>query len=400
MKPLPIPARAAEENAPADATRRYNFCGEGFELRTDGWGAIRAAKGMFLSTDARQNADAYHKDMNEAVNALQDATTSHEQTTGFAKDHKAQEAETDGDAAVHGLRVQVAEVRGFGRPQEELTAPHIVFSSPQGIALTSGGGAHIHTRANTAVSAGERMTVSAGKSFLVSALDRVSLFAHGLGMRLFAGRGKVEIQAQSDALDVIAQKVARLISAKGGIHISAPKEILLNGGGSYIKINHKGVEYGTAGKWTVKSGSHNELGPKKMDYLKPALPNEDMELEVPPIGLPFVLVPEPGHPALPHEKYTIYCRGEKYDEGHSDEAGRLFFELDPEEREYELEMVSGHRFAVEVKDTHGTGREGRHEALSREGFRGFVDCGDIFEDILARRWESLHGRSAKGDGEQ
>ncbi|MCO6060485.1 type VI secretion system Vgr family protein [Pseudomonas sp. MOB-449] len=37
-----------------DAQRQKR--GEGFELRSDGWGAIRSGKGLFISADAQPRA--------------------------------------------------------------------------------------------------------------------------------------------------------------------------------------------------------------------------------------------------------------------------------------------------------------------------------------------------------
>ncbi|PTU67637.1 hypothetical protein DB032_23305, partial [Chromobacterium sp. Panama] len=47
--------------------------GEGFELRTDGWGALRAAKGLFLSTDAQPKARGKQLDMQAALDQLEEA---------------------------------------------------------------------------------------------------------------------------------------------------------------------------------------------------------------------------------------------------------------------------------------------------------------------------------------
>jgi uncharacterized protein (DUF2345 family) len=109
--------------------------------------------------------------------------------------------------------------------------------------------------------------VSAGRSFLVSALDRVSLFAHKMGLRLMAGQGKVEIQAQSDDLEIIAEKVASLISSSGEVRFSSPREILLSAGGSYIRISAEGVEKGTTKQWKVHSASQTLSGPRSEPWL-------------------------------------------------------------------------------------------------------------------------------------
>jgi type VI secretion system secreted protein VgrG len=153
-----------------------------------------------------------------------------------------------------------------------------VLSSPAGIALTTPDSTHIHTEEDTAISAGRHVSVSAGRSFLVSALDKVSIFAHKLGMRLFAAKGKVEIQAQSDDLDIIAEKVVTLISAKGDIRISAPKEICLSAGGSYLRINENGIEQGTNGQWTVHSQKKIMSGPDSKQWLIHHWKRDDLSL--------------------------------------------------------------------------------------------------------------------------
>ena len=371
---------------------RADFRGEGTELRTDGWGVIRAAKGMFISTDTRASAQNHHKDMAEAVGNLQGAVIQHEETAKLAQSHKAQEGDPDVSAMSKALHTQADQVRGLGKTHEELTAPHMVLSSPAGIALTTPASAHIHTGEHTAVSTGHHLSVSTGKSFLASALDKVSIFSHKLGMRLFAAKGKVEIQAQSNDLDVIAEKVASFISANGGIRISAPKEIYLAAGGSYIKINRKGIEKGTNGKFAVYSKSKIMSGPREKDYLNPALPKGDLEYEVPPDLLKFTLLQAPGHPPLANEQFIIHCNGEEIERGYTDEIGQFGFEPKPGQKEYELEMVNGHRFTLNIADAHSDGQEGRKEILGRDGFRTFVDAEHLNgEDYVFDSWHSLHG---------
>ncbi len=47
--------------------------GEGFELRTDQWGAIRAAKGLFVGTDAQMNAEGKQLEIEIAIKRLEKA---------------------------------------------------------------------------------------------------------------------------------------------------------------------------------------------------------------------------------------------------------------------------------------------------------------------------------------
>ena len=74
------------------------------------------------------------------------------------------------------------------------------------------------------------------------------MFAYNAGIKLMAAKGKVEIQAQSGDLDVIAEKVLRLISTTDRIEIWAKKEIVIGADGSAIVINGSGITDMTSGK--------------------------------------------------------------------------------------------------------------------------------------------------------
>ncbi len=112
------------------------------------------------------------------------------------------------------------------------------------------------TDGNFSTTTGQSLTASAGR--------RISLFAQGSGMKLFAAQGKVEIQAQSNNVEISADQLINIISAHDQVKISAPKEILLTAGGSYLKINAAGVESGTSGKFVAHAASHSFVGPKKL----------------------------------------------------------------------------------------------------------------------------------------
>ncbi|MFS2208500.1 type VI secretion system Vgr family protein, partial [Variovorax sp. Varisp36] len=61
-----------------DVAGRKDDRGQGFELRTDGHGAVRAANGLLLSTEARANAQAHIADMRETTARLTQARDLHE----------------------------------------------------------------------------------------------------------------------------------------------------------------------------------------------------------------------------------------------------------------------------------------------------------------------------------
>src|SRR5690606_33914351 len=88
--------------------------------------------------------------------------------------------------------------------------------------------------------------------------DGISLFTRGeakdeqravqdMGVKLHAASGNVNVQAQVDAFTLTAQKAIDLQSTAAHIVITAPEKIVLNGGGSYIKIEGGNIELGTSG---------------------------------------------------------------------------------------------------------------------------------------------------------
>jgi len=95
-------------------------------------------------------------------------------------------------------------------------------------------------------------------------------------MKLFAAKGKIEIQAQSDDLDIIAEKVLRLLSTTSRIDISAKEEVLITAGGSFIKVNASGITQGTGGAWVAHAATHSMDGPQHNHFAMPELPVNSM----------------------------------------------------------------------------------------------------------------------------
>ena len=241
---------------------RKDFRGEGFELRTDGWGVLRAAKGLYSTTHSRPSATSHIKDFSEGVSGFASAVTMHKDLGELAHKHGAHILDKDVIPICEELKQQQREIAGDGKSHSELQKQHIVFASAAGIATTSVGTHHLHAGGHAAVSAEKNITLAAGKSLLGSFLEKICLFAHKAGIKIFSAIGKVQIQAQSDQIEIIADKSIRVASCKEKVEIVAAKEIFLSAGGSYIRINKDGIEHGTASKWSVHAGSHAMEGPK------------------------------------------------------------------------------------------------------------------------------------------
>jgi uncharacterized protein (DUF2345 family) len=103
-------------------------------------------------------------------------------------------------------------------------------------------------------------------------LDKISLFAQNAGMKLFAAKGKVEIQAHSDNIELTAQKTLKVVSTTEKIEVAAEQEILLTSGGAYIRIKGGDIQIHAPGKIDIKGAQHSFAGPAQQSYPLPPLP--------------------------------------------------------------------------------------------------------------------------------
>ncbi|WP_312740258.1 type VI secretion system tip protein VgrG [Cedecea neteri] len=204
--------------------------GEGFELRTDSWGVIRAQKGIFISADGQAKAQGQALEMGAAVSQLQQALS---------------QAETLGHA-VETARAELADIQTqkalLQQTLSDLQQAALLLSAPAGIAQSTPGSVQLAAGENVISTSGRHTDFSALKRFTVAAGEKVSVFAQRLGIKIYAGKGKVEIQAQGDEMALDALKDIRIRSSEGRLVISAKQEILLTSGGGYIRIAEGTVE--------------------------------------------------------------------------------------------------------------------------------------------------------------
>ena len=214
--------------------------GEGFELRTDSWGAIRAQKGIFISADGQAKAQGLQREMQAALKELDAAR---EVTSGLR--HAAQAAQAE-------LADLEKQTTLMNQTLNDLKQQALLLSAPSGIAQVTPASVQVSAGENLIVTAGQNADISIVKKFSLAVGDILSLFAHKLGIKMYASEGKVDIQAQSDALNLFAKEKLSVASSDNSVVISAKKEILLVCGGTFIRLSDAGVEVGTGKNVTLK----------------------------------------------------------------------------------------------------------------------------------------------------
>jgi type VI secretion system secreted protein VgrG len=205
------------------------------------WGALRAKKGIFISADAQDKAQGLVREMAPAM-AILDAAQS--QMTSLSTD-----AET-AKAAPADLQTQVALLQ---QEVKDLKQAVILLSAPKGVAMTSGENLQLAASKNLIANAGNHADIGVVKNMFVGVGQALSVFVRKAGIKLFANKGAISVQAQNDLMELLAKKSIEIISTEDEIKITAKKKIIINGGGSYIRLEGGGIEVGTLGDYNVKA---------------------------------------------------------------------------------------------------------------------------------------------------
>ncbi|KWB68289.1 Rhs element Vgr protein [Burkholderia ubonensis] len=269
---------------------RGSYLGSGFDLRSDAHGAVRASQGLYVTTHPKA-PNSQPLDVKEAQQQLVNAESLVEALSGASEQHQAENLKDAHDtlrAFTDATQDSVPGSASGGRTAGGGTGnanafkePVMLFGSPSGIGMSTQQSVHVAANDHVNIASGRSVHVAAGKSLLASIGQKLSLFVQNAGMKLFAGKGKVEIQAQSDSIEVTAQKTVKVLSAADKIEIAADQGILLTSGGGYIRIAGGNIEIHAPGKVDVKGASHAFSGPASMGYPLPSpRPDQPGQLEL------------------------------------------------------------------------------------------------------------------------
>jgi type VI secretion system secreted protein VgrG len=255
-----------------DNAGRKDARGQGFELRTDGHGAVRAQQGLLLSTEGRPNARAHITDMAETLARMAQGQELHDSLSQAAQQAQAHQP-GDQDQVAAALKAQVDALKGQGGlPAQgefpEFQAPHLTLASPAGIEASTQGSTHLMSVEHTALTSGGHASLSAGKSLLVSVKEAVRMFAYKAGMKLVAASADIDITALKDSVNILAK--LNITHTANRITITAKEEVVINGGTSFSRWNASGIVHGTNGNW-VQHAAHHSFVPGKSEGT-PSLP--------------------------------------------------------------------------------------------------------------------------------
>lgn len=274
---------------------RGAFRGLGFELRSDAYGTIRANEGLYLSSWGQPQANGDQLNIDPTRQQLDSAQHLNDQLSRLAQQHQAEPLssliplkqamdETHGtmgsttqDSTTSESAAQQASQAGGMGQSRKMNAPWLHIASPAGISLTTPESAHLAQGHHLSISSGQDTTIATGKSLIATITEKLSLFVYNAGIKLFAGKGKVEIQAQSDEMALTSKQNMQVRSTNGSVRVDAASGILLSSGGGYLEIKDGNIKIHAPGTIDVKGAQHLFTGPTSMTIAPTEFPKGELE---------------------------------------------------------------------------------------------------------------------------
>jgi uncharacterized protein (DUF2345 family) len=159
-------------------------------------------------------------------------------------------------------------------------APLVVVTAQAGIGVAASDGLHITAGEVAHFASGRDMHLAVGEALTVHTGQAIGLLAGAVGagegntgIKLYAGQGDVDLQAQSDTMTFAAKELVKLISANSHIDFGAAKSITLcTEAGASLTIEGGNITFACPGTISIKASSKSFTGPTNADYSLPAFP--------------------------------------------------------------------------------------------------------------------------------
>lgn len=280
--------------------------GEGFELRTDEWGAIRATKGILLTSESSEQAKGEQLTRSNIKENINFHTESNKYFKELASAHEVDEPD---------LGSQDSLKEKFDKWNESSDAL-VALHSESTMLLDSKESLQLAAKQNIDVSTPKNLQFFTGKSWIAKALDKISIFAKHAGIKIKSGEGDVELAAQKGKMTLASKQQMHVYSLNDFVRIESGKGILITAGGGYIKIQDGNIEIACPGLMELKAGQIQTKSGASLSSQLPAMPELKSQYDE-----HFILHYPDGEPAK-NLKYRITAEDGQVFEGVSGEDGK------------------------------------------------------------------------------
>jgi type VI secretion system secreted protein VgrG len=276
--------------------QRLDPAGFGAELKTEHGLALRAGRGMLVSTD-RASGGTSSLEAGPAQTQVEASHLLHTSLTETAQKHNARLPEEGKPeellalaALAHSAEVLGSTAHGSGddagggRSAVAFPEAQLQLSTPSGIAALTPASARIAAGATGSIAAGQDINFAAQGGAYHTVKAGISLFTYGkasasskpnaeTGIRLHAASGKVSTQSQSGATRLTADKGITVASVTRSVTVAAKEHVLLTAQGAYIRLSGGDIEVHGPGTMAFKGSMKELAGPQSTTLKLPSFPN-------------------------------------------------------------------------------------------------------------------------------
>ncbi|MDD9341325.1 MAG: type VI secretion system tip protein VgrG [Providencia heimbachae] len=233
--------------------------GDGFELRTDSWGAIRAGKGLFISTDKQDKAGGEVLAMAPAMSLVKGGVNQLADWGELTEQH-------------NNVQPDQQSLNEFKEKADILASPALLMHALEGIGIVTEETILMQSAGALYSQSMGEVHIASAQNIGINANQKISLLSQKDGVRLVSGKGPFELESHSDKLEATALKDITVQSTQGHIQITAKNGITLGCGGGYIHIAPDGqIEIHSPSRLSLK-GQHVWNGPEGQEFPLPELP--------------------------------------------------------------------------------------------------------------------------------
>jgi len=296
---------------------RGSLRGQGAELRTDAYGALRAQAGLLVTSYQVKHGAGEREPagdnvagialMKQAVKlgeTFSDAAVKHE-TVGLAAhlgaargkcsvlDEKAAPLQAmltavSGMVGSEGVDAATSSAADKDTAPDNGKLPHttdpiIAISARAGLGVTVGQAVQLSNGETVALMSGQDTQFVTGGQLRVHSGQAIGMLAGavkpgegGIGLQVIAAKDAIDVQAQADVLKVQARDEVNVVSANAHVDWAAAKSVTLStAGGANITIEGGNITVQCPGKITIHAGKKSFTGPASDNFVLPHLPRAE-----------------------------------------------------------------------------------------------------------------------------
>ncbi len=373
---------------------RGSFRGTGAELRTDAYGALRAGRGLIMSTWPHAHPGSPAGDMAPGMALLKQADTLAQTLSQAAGTHQTvklavaigstgqNKSQIDEAAAPHKALHTVSSGMVDAKDEQQaqadarqkntttgqdkvphLSDPALIQAAKADFGTIAGQHLHYTNGETTTFETGQDSNLAIPGKTRIHAGQAIGLLAGAIqpgegntGISLIAAKDDIDLQAQSDEMKFQAKQAMKLVSANAHIDFAAAKKIhLAVQGGASITIDG-GITVQCPGTITVHASKKKFSGPTRMNADNPAFPQNAYTT---PLRLEFDHAAEGTASAWAGMPYKLFADGAEIETGVFGESGSVLVQHMVATQEYRVELANGQSYKIPVASEYTKPDEGQ-----------------------------------------